>query len=117
MKILNRYLTQYLDSMEIILGICIILLIVAVYGCFNLLKQVELLEAGVTTIADEYQVIFDEIREKVLQTEIRLKEIDIKGSFEADDEVGFVFKEIIALHSELNKVVQAYYDTYYDGGN
>jgi hypothetical protein len=99
--------------MNILLGLAIILIAVLIYGCINLLKQVELLEAGVTTIADEYQVVFDEIREKVLQTEIRLKEIDIKGSFEADDEVGFVFKEIVELHSELNKVVQ----TYYDGGN
>lgn len=113
MKILNRHLTQYLDSMNILLGLAIILIAVLTYGCINLLKQIELLEAGVTTIADEYQVVFDEIREKVLQTEIRLKEIDIKGSFEADDEVGFVFKEIVELHSELNKVVQ----TYYDGGN
>jgi hypothetical protein len=113
MKILNRHLTQYLDNMNILLGLAIILIAVLIYGCINLLKQVELLEAGVTTIADEYQVVFDEIREKVLQTEIRLKEIDIKGSFEADDEVGFVFKEIVELHSELNKVVQ----TYYDGGN
>ena len=113
MKILNQHLTQYLDNMEIILGLSIIVIAILAFGCYNLLKQVELLEAGLTTIADEYQVVFDDIREKVLQTEIRLKEIDIKGSFEADDEVGFVFKEIIELHSELNKVVQ----TYYDGGN
>ena len=33
--------------------------------------------------------------------------------YQADDEVGFVFKEIISLHSELNQTVQSYYD----GGN
>jgi hypothetical protein len=99
--------------MEILLALSIVVIAILAYGCFNLLKQVEKLESGVTTIADEYQMIFDEIREKVLQTEIRLKEIDIKGSFEADDEIGFVFKEIITLHTELNQTVQSYYD----GGN
>ena len=106
-------MTQYLDNMYIVITVLIIVIAILGYGCFNLLKQVEKLELGVMTIADEYQIIFDDIREKVLQTDIRLKEIDIKGSFEADDEVGFVFKEIISLHSELNQTVQSYYD----GGN
>ncbi len=106
-------MTQYLDNMYIVITVLIIVIAILGYGCFNLLKQVEKLESGVVTIADEYQLIFDEIREKVLQTEIRLKEIDIKGSFEADDEVGFVFKEIVTLHTELNQTVQSYYD----GGN
>ena len=106
-------MTQYLDNMYIVLTLLIVLLAILVYGCLNLIKQVEKLESGVTLIADEYQAVFDDIREKVLQTEIRLKEIDIKGSFEADDEVGFVFKEIIELHTELNQTVQSYYD----GGN
>ena len=81
--------------MYIVVTVLIIIIAILIYGCFNLLKQVEKLELGVVTIADEYQMIFDEIREKVLQTEIRLKEIDIKGSFEADDEVGFVFKDVL----------------------
>lgn len=96
--------------MYIAIILLIIVITILVYGCFNLLKQVEKLETELLTVEDEYQVIFDNIREKVLQTEIRLKEIDIKGSFESDDEIGFVFKEIISLHSELNQTIQSYYD-------
>ena len=96
--------------MYIVITVLIIVIAILGYGCFNLLKQVEKLELGVVTIADEYQIIFDEIREKVLQTEIRLKEIDIKGSFEADDEVGFVFKEIQQLSEELTKTVESAYE-------
>ena len=103
-------MTQYLDNMYIVIILLIIVITILVYGCFNLLKQVEKLETELLTVEDEYQVIFDNIREKVLQTEIRLKEIDIKGSFESDDEIGFVFKEIISLHSELNQTIQSYYD-------
>jgi hypothetical protein len=75
------------------------------YGCYNLIKQNEALEE-VTLF---YQTKFDVIREKSLQTEIQLKELDIKGAFEADDEVGFVFKAIKDISSDLNQTIQ---DTY-----
>ena len=75
------------------------------YGCYNLIKQNEALEEATLF----YQTKFDVIREKALQTEIQLKELDIKGAFEADDEVGFVFKAIKDISSELNQTIQ---DTY-----
>ena len=75
------------------------------YGCYNLIKQNEALEEATLF----YQTKFDIIREKALQTEIQLKELDIKGAFEADDEVGFVFKAIKDISSELNQTIQ---DTY-----
>ena len=55
------------------------------YGCYNLVKQNESLEE----VAVYYQTKMDDIRELALQTEIQLKELDIKGAFESDDEVGF----------------------------
>jgi len=95
---------NYLDNMTLI--ILIIILTVAVfalgYGCYNLIKQNESLEEVVVF----YQTKFEEIREKSLQTEIQLKELDIKGSFEADDEVGFVFKTIKDINSELTQTIQ-----------
>jgi hypothetical protein len=75
------------------------------YGCYNLIKQNEALEEATLF----YQTKFDEIRTKSLETEIRLKEIDLKGAFAADDEVGFVFKDIKDLSSELTDLItQAY---------
>ena len=86
--------------------ILIILLLLAGYGCWNLLTQTEQLEEQCLMYID----IIGEIREKVLDVEIQLKEIDIKGSFEADDEVGFVFKEIKELASELTETVNKAYE-------
>ena len=77
-----------------------------VYGCYNLIKQNESLEEATLF----YQNKFDEIREKALQTEIQLKDLDIKGSFESDDEVGFVFKSINEISSELNQAIQEAYE-------
>ena len=86
--------------------ILIILLALLGYGCWNLLKQTEQLENQCLMYID----IITEIRDKVLDVEIELKEIDIKGSFEADDEVGFVFKEIKQLSAELVETVNKAYE-------
>jgi len=86
--------------------ILLILLAFLVYGCWNLLKQAEQLENQCVMYID----IITEIRDKVLDVEIELKEIDIKGSFEADDEVGFVFKEIKQLSAELVETVNKAYE-------
>jgi hypothetical protein len=86
--------------------ILLILLAFLGYGCWNLLKQAEQLENQCVMYID----IITEIRDKVLDVEIELKEIDIKGSFEADDEVGFVFKEIKQLSAELVETVNKAYE-------
>ena len=76
------------------------------YGIWNLVNQNEDLEETVIY----YQNKLDEIREKVLDTETQLKDLDIRGAFEADDEVGFVFKEIQQLSEELTKTVESAYE-------
>jgi hypothetical protein len=95
--------------MAVMIIIIIVLIGIAIglgYGCYNLIKQNEALEESTLF----YQNKFDEIREKALQTEIQLKELDIKGAFEADDEVGFVFKAINGLSSELTQTIQDAYE-------
>ena len=51
-----------------------------------------------------------DIRTTVLDIEAKLISLDIKGSFEADDEVGFFFIELKNLSKELTKGVQDTYD-------
>jgi len=99
---------NYSDNMIIILTITILSLISIGlgYGCYNLIKQNEALEEA----ALFYQTKFDEIREKALQTEIQLKELDLKGAFESDDEVGFVFTSIKDISSGLNQTIQDAYE-------
>jgi hypothetical protein len=82
------------------------LLVVLAIGCYNLTKQVEILE-------DELLFYFnklEDIRKAVLETEIQLKEIDLRGSFEADDEVGFTFKNIKTLSEDLTNTIEAIYE-------
>lgn len=88
----------------IVLGIiCIVL----GYGCYNVIQQNEALEEQIVF----YHGKLSYIREQILQTEIQFKQIDIRGSFEADDEVGTTFKNLRQLHSELTDTIQSTYDT------
>jgi predicted PurR-regulated permease PerM len=91
-----------------IVVICILSLIIAIvtYGIVNLLKQLEQLEDQVSFYID----VVDTVREKILDVQVQLKEIDIKGSFEADDEVGFVFKEIQELVDDLTSTINEAYE-------
>lgn len=89
-----------------IIVVCILLLGVSLYGNYNLMKQNESLEDQVTAMQD----VLDEIKDQVVDINTRLTEIDIKGSFEADDEVGFVFKEIREMANELSDVINEMYE-------
>jgi predicted PurR-regulated permease PerM len=91
----------------IVLTIVFILIVaVLTYAIINLVKQTEQLEDQVSYYID----VVDSVREKVLDVQVQLKEIDIKGSFEADDEVGFVFKEIQLLVDDLTDTINEAYE-------
>ena len=93
--------------MVFVLIFVLVAIIIAMYiGIKNLIIQVEYFEERV----DTYEAAFETVRQKVLDMDIELKELDIRGAFESDDEVGFVFKEIKELSSDLNKTVQTIYD-------
>ena len=65
------------------------------YIVFNLTRKVERLE---TWIEDYAQRIQD--------TQQVLKEIDSKGTFEADDEIGVIFTSIKEAVDELNEITE-----------
>ena len=65
------------------------------YVVFNLTRKVERLE---TWIEDYAQRIQD--------TQQVLKEIDSKGTFEADDEIGVIFTSIKEAVDELNEITE-----------
>ena len=78
--------------LEIILGLLVITL---GWTTFNLTRKVERLETWVESYA-----------QRVIDTQDTLKEIDDKGSFEADDEIGVVFQSIKETIDELNEITQ-----------
>ena len=72
-----------------------IIIITLSWTTFNLTRKVERLE---TWIEDYAQRIQD--------TKQVLEEIDAKGSFEADDEIGVVFTSIKEAIEELNEITE-----------
>jgi len=89
--------------------IIILLLIASIamgYSIWNLIRQNEDLEETIIY----YQTKLSSLREQVLDMEIQLREIDIRGSFASDDEVGFVFKEIKEMSSDLTKAIESVYE-------
>ena len=76
---------------EILLVIFIIADVVGCYVIWNLMKKTELLETWVETFTRRIQYIQED-----------LKVIDSKGHFEADDEVGTIFKQIQDTIDQLN---------------
>ena len=60
-----------------------------------------------------YEDLLVEISEKTDFINNQLKQIDHKGTFESDDEVGFFFTELKELNSILNNI----FDTEVDDAN
>ena len=67
------------------------------YTTYNLLRKNEAVE----DVVEEQEVLISEIAERIDSSMARMKEIDRLGSFEADDETGFVFKNMYEIISEL----------------
>ena len=79
------------------IGYILLSLVIITLGwtTFNLTRKVERLE---TWIEDYAQRIQD--------TQQVLKEIDSKGTFEADDEIGVIFTSIKEAVDELNEITE-----------
>jgi hypothetical protein len=87
----------------------VIFLGVSIYANINLLKRNEQLEEAQDLIANDYEELYNKML--LFETVIdnankKLKEIDYKGSFESDDEVGFFFKELKNIQEDINKFLQ-----------
>ena len=78
--------------LEIVLGLVSIIL---GWTTFNLTRKVERLENWIEDYAQRIQ-----------DTKQVLEEIDAKGSFEADDEIGVVFTSIKEAIEELNEITE-----------
>ena len=78
--------------LEIILGLIVITL---GWTTFNLTRKVERLETWIEGYVN-----------RINETKSTLDEIDTKGNFEADDEVGVIFQAIKEAIDELNEITQ-----------
>jgi len=76
--------------LEIILGA---LVLTEGYIIWNLFRKLELVETWVENFTQRIQLVQNEI-----------KEVDFKGYFEADDEVGSIFERIKEIINELDNL-------------
>ena len=82
-------------ALVIILSIMVVIL---GYTTFNLLRKNEKQE----DILVGYMTYLNKISDTIEVADKKLKELDYKGSFKADDEVGFVFEQIKSIQTILN---------------
>ena len=77
----------------IILSIILAIVITAAFFVIrNLLKQTERLEDFITKQS-----------EAIVACGVRLDQLDQKGTFHSDDEIGFFFKEVEKIQEALNE--------------
>ena len=72
--------------------VLIIIVTILGFALYNLLKKNEALEDFISKQS-----------EAVNQCDLRLKQIDTKGTFYADDEIGWFFKELQKIQEALNE--------------
>jgi len=85
-----------------ILGIIILLSLLVVtfgYTTFNLLRKNERAD----DIIISQQEFINKVDEQVTFSEKRLEQIDVKGTFKSDDEIGWFFNEIKVLQTGLSQ--------------
>ncbi len=93
----------------IFLGICLVFLIVSLVinillyrAVRNQLKKVQLYENWIV----EYERWVQDVRDAVGSTYFKMREIDGKGWFFNDEDVGFVFSSLLDLLKNLNDRIQ-----------
>lgn len=85
--------------MIIIISILISLLIISCFIIWNLLRKNELAE----DIIISYKIYIEKLSKTIESTDKKLVEIDNKGAFRSDDEIGFFFVKIKELQEILNQ--------------
>ncbi len=84
--------------MELLLIFSILLLVGSVYVSYNLYKKYDELEK----VAQENVDFILSLRSRVLSQQSYLKQLDRKGAFESDDEVGYFFKELKKIINDIS---------------
>ena len=85
--------------LEFILIILSLLVGIFGYATFNLLRKNEKAE----DIIVSQQVFINKVDEHVTFSEKRLEQIDEKGMFKSDDEIGWFFNEVKKIKKNLAK--------------
>ena len=83
-----------------------IILIVSVFVNINQLRKQEAQADYIEELENsntEYYTFYQKLKTQIGESNSKLKQIDRLGSFEADDETGFAFKELKDIYDDLNR--------------
>ena len=83
----------------VIISILSLLIIVLGYTTFNLLRKVETSEDVIV----KYDTYITEFSKQLEASDKRLNEIDMKGMFKSDDEIGWFFEQIKVLQNGITE--------------
>ena len=83
-----------------------VILFVSLLINFNQMRKQEAFESYIEELENsntEYYQFFTTLKTRMNESNSKLKQIDRLGSFDADDETGFIFTELRDIIDELNK--------------
>jgi hypothetical protein len=81
------------------ISILSVLVCILGYSTWNLLKKNEKAEDIITN----YETYMNKFSDILTKSEQKLKEVDARGAFSSDDEIGFFFRTVQILQEQLNQ--------------
>jgi hypothetical protein len=87
--------------MIVLVIILSILVVILGYTTFNLLRKNEKQE----DILSGYMAYLNKVSQAIEAADKKMQEVDVKGSFKSDDEVGFFFQQIQSIQTILNSFI------------
>jgi uncharacterized membrane protein YqiK len=88
-----------LEILQILVIVLVVVVVILGFTTYNLLHKNENAE----DILVSYMEYLSKIDTAIEESDKRLKEIDARGIFKADDEIGWFFENILLLQSILNE--------------
>ena len=92
--------------METIIIVLSVVLAISLFVNINQLRKQESQSDYIEELENsntEYYTFFQRLKTQIGESNSKLKQIDRLGSFEADDETGFAFKELKDIYDDLNR--------------
>ena len=90
---------EAITSFQIITYVLGLLVVILGYTTINLLLKNEKAE----DIIVSQREFINEFRESIEESDKKLQELDVRGSFSSDDEIGWFFNEIKKLQNALSR--------------
>ncbi len=90
----------------ILLSISFSINVILAFVIYNLLRKLESHEDVISELEksnEEYELLFDDMKQTLNNSASHMRQIDRLGSFESDDETGYVFKELKGIVEQLNE--------------